>query len=214
MSAYDLEEQEQIDALKAWWNQHGNLVQLGLAAVLLSIAGYFAWGRYQASQSGKASQGYERVLKAAEAKDPKLAREAAGELLQQFGSTAYASLAALVSAKVNFDAADPKNARAQLQWAVTNAKDAALVSLARLRLAAVLLEEKDYSGALDALDTVPSNAFAARFADQRGDVYVAQGKSKEAAAAYAKALETIDEKRDRTYRQLVQIKLDALVNFQ
>jgi predicted negative regulator of RcsB-dependent stress response len=117
---------------------------------------------------------------------------------------------------VQADQGDRKNARLQLAWAAEHAKDAGLRDLARLRLAAVLLDDKEYDAALKQLTPEPAAPFAARYADLRGDILAAQGKPKDAAAAYDTALAKLDAaaKSDaaphQDYRAIVQTKRDAL----
>ena len=136
MAAYDLEEQEQLAELKAWWKQHGNLVLGAVAAVLLLFAAWNGWRWYQRSQALEAAALYENLQQAARMSDGKAVREAAGGILEKYAGTAYAPLAALVSAKVNYQGRDLKTARAQLQWAVDNARQEEVHSIARLRLPA------------------------------------------------------------------------------
>jgi predicted negative regulator of RcsB-dependent stress response len=117
-------------------------------------------------------------------------------------------MAALVMARTNHDAGDASAAASQLQWAVDHARDEETAALARLRLAALRLDEKKYDEALKLLDAKHSEALAPLYADLRGDVLVAQGKTAEARAAYKTALEKSAP--SGNYRNLVQIKLDAL----
>ena len=126
-------------------------------------------------------------------------------------------MGAMIAARTQLDAGDAKNARAQLAWAAENAKDAGLRELARLRLAAVMLDEKAYDEAMKQLAAEPAAAFAPRFAELRGDVFAAQGKTAEARNAYDAALAKFealakdDETRQRSgYKEVVQAKRDAL----
>ena len=123
----------------------------------------------------------------------------------------------MLAARTQLDAGDAKNARAQLAWAAENARDAGLRELARLRLAAVMLDEKAYDDAMKQLAAEPAAAFAPRFAELRGDVFAAQGKTAEARNAYDAALAKFealvkdDETRQRSgYKEVVQAKRDAL----
>ncbi len=209
MATYDLEEQEQLAALKAWWNDNGNMVMSAVSAVLFVFAAWQGWNYYQRTQAAQASGLYEAVQKAAAANDLKLVRESAGAVLEQFPRTTYAAMAALVSAKAHFQGGDLKTARAQLSWVAENAKDEALQDIARLRLAGVMLDEKAYDEALKTLDAKHGAPFDAQFFATRGDVLVAQGKKQEAAGAYKSALEKIDAK-DAGQRAYVQLRLDAL----
>jgi len=209
MSTYDLEEQEQIDALKAWWRQHGNLVIAIVVGVALAVSGVFGWRAYQASQAAQASAIFGDLRKAAGERDVKKVRDLAGAMLEQFPRSAYAPLAAFVSAKAHFESGDLKTARAQLEWVIEKARDPEYQSIARLRLANVLIDEKDYGGALKALEAKPEPSFEGRFAETRGDIYSAQGKRSEARAAYKSALEST-RVRDAASRELLQLKIDTL----
>ncbi|MDP1612603.1 MAG: tetratricopeptide repeat protein [Sulfuritalea sp.] len=217
MATYDLEEQEQLDELKTWWTMYGNLVTGILVAVALAVAGWQGWNWWQRQQAVQASAVYSSLQTAAAQRDAKRARELAGELIDKYSLTAYAGMGALLAARVQVDAGDAKNARVQLAWAAENAKDAGLRELARLRLAAVMLDEKAYDEAMKQLAAEPVPAFAPRFAELRGDVFAAQGKIAEARNAYDLALAKFDAlaKDDETrqrggYKEVVQAKRDSL----
>jgi predicted negative regulator of RcsB-dependent stress response len=209
MAAYDLEEQEQLESLKAWWKENGNLVLTTLSLVLVVLAAWQAWNYYQRNQAMQASALYAAVQKAAGANDLKQVRESAGAILEQYPRTEYAAMAALVSAKAHFQGGDLKTAHAQLAWVAENAKDEALQDIARLRLASVMLDEKAYDDALKTLDARHGAAFDAPFLAARGDVLVAQGKKDEARAAYKAAVDKTDAK-DTGLRGSIQLRLDAL----
>jgi predicted negative regulator of RcsB-dependent stress response len=220
MATYDLEEQEQIDELKTWWKMHGNLVTAVVVAVAVAVVGWLGWQRWQGNQAAQASVLYGGVQVAMVQQDAKRARELTGELIDKYAGTSYAGLAALLSAKAQADGGDAKSAQAQLAWAIDNARDEGVRDLARLRLAALLLDEKAYDQAMQRLAVEPAPAFAPRFNELRGDVLAAQGKTAEARAAYEAALAKLDatiakeggnEARVRAaYRDVLQVKLDAL----
>jgi predicted negative regulator of RcsB-dependent stress response len=209
MSTLDLEEQEKIAELKAWWQQRGGLVVLAITLALAVVAAWNGWQWYKRSQSFQAAQVYAELQKVAGTKDLKKVRDAAGTLLESYPRTIYAPLAALVSAKAHFDANDLKTARVQLQWAVENARDPEVQAIARLRLATLLVDEKAYDDALKVLDAKHDAVFAARFLEVRGDVLAAAGRKADARAAYRAAIDKTDS-RDPTARELLQLKLDGL----
>ena len=211
MAHYDLEEQEQIDTLKTWWRMYGNLVTGIVVAASLAVVGWQGWNWYQRSQSAQASAIYAVLEQAATARDAQKVKAAAGELAEKFGGTRYAALGALVAARQSFDAGDLKTAKAQLTWAADNGKDE-IRDLARLRLAAVLLDEKAYDEALKQLAAAHAPVFAARFLELKGDVLAAQDKKAEALAAYKAALDKgeVREGRGGAGRELLQQKLDGL----
>jgi predicted negative regulator of RcsB-dependent stress response len=208
MAHYDLEEQEQIDTLKTWWNMYGNLVTSLVTAVCLGVVGWQGWNWYQRGQSAQASAVYAVLEQAVVTGDAQKVKSAAGELTEKFGRSPYAALGAVLAAKQSFDAGDLKTAKAQLGWAAENAKDE-IKDLARLRLAAVLLDEKAYDDALKQLEAAHAPAFDARFQEMKGDVLAAQGKKPEARTAYKAALDKSADKQG-VGRELLQQKLDSL----
>jgi predicted negative regulator of RcsB-dependent stress response len=205
--AYDLEEQEQLASLKAWWNQYGNLTSWVLIAGLAAYSGWTGWNYYQRSQSAQASALYDELQNAVVAKDNAKVQRAAGDMETRFGSTAYGPMGALVAAKSAFDANDTKTAKAQLQWAIDHGVDE-YKSVARVRLAGVLLDEKAYDEALKVLATETSPLFAGAVADRKGDILVAQNKTAEARAAYQAALNATDKKNPG--RRLIELKFESV----
>ena len=225
MAAYDLEEQEQIAEVRAWWKQYGNLLLNVVTVVAVTAAAWQGWNWYQRNQSAQASMVYAVLQKAVYENDAQRITAASGDLLEKFGGSDYAALGALTAAKAMIDAGDAKTAKLKLIWVVEHGKHE-VRELARLRLAALLLDEKAYDEALKRLDGNVRPAFAARFAEARGDVLVAQGKKEEAASAYQTALSEL-EKADKAeadgagvrgsasqsnviYRDLLQQKTDSL----
>jgi predicted negative regulator of RcsB-dependent stress response len=208
MAHYDLEEQEQIDSLKTWWKMYGNLVTAVVVAASLGVIGWQGWNWYQRNQAAQAAAIYGVLEQAVAANDAQKTKAAAGELAEKFGRTGYAALGALLAAKQSFEAGDLKTARVQLAWAADNARDE-VRDLARLRLAAVLLDEKAFDEALAQLDAAHAAAFDARFLEMKGDVLVAQGKKPEARAAYKAALDKGEDKVGAG-RELLRQKLDNL----
>ena len=208
MATYDLDEQERLDELKAWWKRWGYLLMLGLAVVIAAAAGWRYWQNHVATQSLEAATVYEKLTQSLAANDTKAAREAGALLIEQYKGTAYAPRAALLLAKLNVGAKDLKSAQTQLEWAAAHSKEPAVKDLARLRLAAVQLDQQQHDAALKTLSATHSDAFAFRFHDLKGDVLLAQGKPAEARAAYQAAFGKMAE--DNPYRNIVELKLDAL----
>jgi len=208
MAALDLQEQEQIDALKTWWKENGNKLLGALLAVAIVFAGWRGWQYYQHQQSGEAATLYAAFIKQLESGDVKRVNDAAAAVMNNYPSTAYATRAALLAAQINEHGIDIARAKTQLQWVIDHAGEAGLKELARLRLAAVLLDEKNYEGALKLLETKHPASFDGLYADLKGDVLSAQGKAAEAKAAYQLAYDKTDDK--SMYRNLIQMKMDAL----
>jgi predicted negative regulator of RcsB-dependent stress response len=207
MSTYDLEEQEQLAELKAWWRQNGNRIALAVIVVAAGVAAWNGWGWYQRSQAAQAAALYDTLQKAARANDLKAVKDASGSILEGYPRSAYAPLAALVSARALFQAGDLKTARAQLQWVVDHAKNDEIRSIGALRLSSVLLDDKDPDGALKVLEARPHPTFEPLYAAQRGDILMVQGKRAEARAAYKAAMEKAEP---GPLREGLRLKLDAL----
>ena len=204
----DLQEQEQLDDLKAFWKRYGNLITWVITACLLAFAGWNAWGWYQREQATKASAMFDELDKAATAGDAERVGRVFADLKERFGRTAFAQQGGLLAARVQFDKGQADAAKASLGWVAENAQEDEYRSIARLRLAGLLLDAKQYDAALKALDAASAKEFAALVADRRGDVLLAQGKKDEARAAYQSAYKTMSEKLD--YRRLIEAKLTAL----
>lgn len=208
MATYNLDEQERIDELKAWWKRWGSLVMVGLAVVIAAAAGWRYWQSHTVTQSLEAATVYEKLTQSLAANDTKGAREAGAMLLDQYKGTAYAPRAALLLAKLNVISKDLKSAQSQLEWAVANSKEPVVKDMARLHLAGVQLDQKQYDAAMKTLAGSHSDAFAFRFEDMRGDVLMAQDKKNDARAAYQAAFNKMEK--DNPYRSIVELKLDAL----
>ena len=207
--ALDLEEQEQVAELKAWWQQHGSAITAAIVAACLAFAGWQGWRWYERSQASQAGALYDTLARAANAGDAKALRDASGALLENYPRTLYASMGALNAARFYFDRKDLKNAKAQLQWVVDNARQDEFRDMARLRLAAILLDEKAYDDALKLLDAAHDASFDAQYAAARGDVLVAKNQADQARAAYRIALEKAGAG-NTPFRESVKMRLEAL----
>ena len=207
--ALDLEEQEQLAELKAWWRQHGNLIVAVIAAAAIAFAGWQGWRWYQASQSAQAATLFDALARGAQTGDAKAVRDAAGTLIESYPRTLYAAMGALTAARFHFDRNDLKSARAQLQWVVESAPHEDFRDLARLRLAAVLLDEGAHDEALKLLEAPHAAAYEAQYAALRGDVLVAKRQPAEARSAYQLALEK-SARDEGTFRDSVRMRLEAL----
>ena len=204
----DLQEQEQLDALKSFWKTYGNLITWALIAALAVYAGLNGWKWYQRDQSAKAAAMFGQLELAAQGADAQRAGQIFGDLKERYPRTAYAEQAGLLAARVQFDRGQSDAAKASLTWVAENASEDEYKTVARLRLAGLLLQAKDYDGALKQLDEAKAPSFQALVADRRGDVLLAQGKSAEARSAYEAAWKAMDAKVE--YRRLIDAKLTAL----
>jgi predicted negative regulator of RcsB-dependent stress response len=208
MAVLDSQEQEQLEAFKAWWVENRNYLLAGVLIVTVVMGGWRGWQYYQGKQTSEAAFLYEEFTKQLGSKDTKRINDAVALITEKFPATAYASRAALLAAQVNEQAKDMTRAKTQLQWVNDHASEASLKDVARLRLVSLLLDEKNYESAQKLLEAEHPASFDGLYADLKGDVMSAQGKNEEARKAYQLAIEKIDPK--SRYRNLIQMKLDAL----
>jgi predicted negative regulator of RcsB-dependent stress response len=208
MVALDLQEQEQVEALKAWWKENAKWL---IAAIVLGLAvygGVVGWKKWQAKQNSEAAALYVELVKQVASNDPKRINDAAAVMVSKYGSTIYTARAQLLAARVNLQAGDIPAATKQLQWVADSASEDGLQHAARLQLASVLLDQKKYDDALKLLAANHAEAYDGLYLDLRGDVLAAQGKTADARASYQQALTRLDER--SMLRPVVQMKLDGL----
>lgn len=208
MARVDHEEQEKLDTLKAWWNRYGAIITIMLAVAVATIGGTKVWEYFQRQQAQQAADLYALLKQVQTTGDLMKITDAAHLLTEGYPSSGYAPRAALIVAKASVDAGDLQRAKTHLQWVMENAKEPEMIDLARLRLATILLDEKNYAAALQQLNTRHSNAFSGLYADLKGDVLLASGKIEEARLAYEAAVNALSK--STNYYNIVQMKADAL----
>jgi len=208
MAAYDLEEQDKLEDLRAFWVRYGGAITAGIVLACLVIAGVQGYRWWTANRAEKASVLYSAISDAVRHNEPSKARDAMVELADHYASTGYAPRGALLYARMLYDAGDRAGAKTQLNWVIDHTDEEALKAIARYRLAQAQLDDKQYDAALQTLDAKHPDAFEGLYADLRGDIFTAANKPAEARAAYQAALGKLDPK--SPYRVYVQVKLDSL----
>jgi predicted negative regulator of RcsB-dependent stress response len=212
----DLQEQEQLDALKAFWNQYGNLITWVLTIGLLAFAAFEGYVRYAQVQATAAGTLYGELDKAATAGDVAQATRVFEDMKTHYGHAfglaflpvpTYTVQGGLLAAKVQADKGKPEDAAKSLEWVAQNG-GAQYAALAHLRRAGVLADLKRYDEALKQLDEVKVPEFKALAADRRGDILAVQGQRDAAKAAYLAAWNGMSEKTH--YRMVLETKLAAL----
>jgi predicted negative regulator of RcsB-dependent stress response len=206
MKHLDLEEQEQLDKLKTFWTQFGNIISGVLILVFGSIAAYNGYQWWQRDKAAQAAAMYDEVERSVQGGDPAKISRAFADMKERFAGTTYAAQAGLLSAKALYDKGQAEQAKAPLEWVASSAADESYRAIAKLRLASILFEGKGYDAALKLLDGMPKE-FDALAADRRGDILLAQGKRDEAKAAFEKAHKGFDERTE--YRVDVSTKTGA-----
>jgi predicted negative regulator of RcsB-dependent stress response len=201
---YYVSDDEQVEALKKWWQANWGAIITGTLIGLAVVFGWQYWTSHRASWAEQASVHYHALLQAAEQQDLARALEQGQVLRTDYGNSAYTVLAALELARLAVAAADNTTAIQQLEWALKHARQDEIKDIARLRLVRLLLAEKRYDEAEARLDEVKNTAFTAEREELKGDLYMARNDPAKARQAYQAALAA------RSGDVLVQMKLDNL----
>jgi len=211
----DLEEQEQLDQFKAFWQKYRNLITGVVTAVLLTYVAYSGYQWWRNSQALEASKLYETMVSAIAKGDKDQTLRAADDLQKDFGRTPYAAMSSLIAARIASDAGDGAKAIEYLRWAAKNAANDGYLALAKLRLVTQLIEqggEKDFAEADQILKEKPIAGFESLWLERRGDWYLVQKKNAEAKASYQEAWKKLDQTKEfpEEARRLLKVKLDAV----
>jgi predicted negative regulator of RcsB-dependent stress response len=204
----NLEEQEQLDSLKAFWNKQGNLITWTLILVLGGFAAWNGWNYWQRDLALKAGAMFEDLDRAAAAGDAEKTARVFADMQQRYPKVPITQQGGLTAAKLQVDKGQSDAAKASLTWVAENGTEEEMRTIARLRLAAVLADAKQFDEALKVLDAAKSPEFVALVADRRGDVLMAQGKTDDARSAWQAAYAAMDAKVD--YRRLIEAKLTSI----
>ena len=205
--ALDLEEQEQVDELKALWKKYGSYVTKGAIAFFVIYGLFQGWGYYQNKQSLSASELYQSIT-VLDDKNTKEIMQKTQKLIDDYSGTPYAGRAAILFAKASYAEGLKDKAKEKLAWASSHAKESATESIALIQLGQILLEEKKYEEALKKANDVDNEGYLGLANDLKGDVLSAMGKKEEAKKAYLEALKRFRPK--DPYARFTQEKLETL----
>lgn len=206
MTAYA--EQEELEKLKAWWKEYGNALIVGVLLGAAVLFGVRYWIQHTEQSLQAASVLYDQLRQDWHVKKLGTARQSAQTLMNDYSSTPYAGMAALMLARMDFDVGDVAAARLHLQWVLDHGKEAATVHAARLRLARLLLNSGDKDAALALLNMQDPSGFVAEYEELKGDIYTAQGKHEQARLSYREALKHLPA--GSPYAPILNMKLDDL----
>ncbi len=208
MAAFDLEEQETFDEIKAWWRQYGRWVIAAAVVLVLAVGGGYGWRYWQTQQQVAAGDLYFELEAAFDGRDTLRVRELADQLVADHAGAAYTARAQVLAARRDLEAGRLEEAESRLRWVIERAKEPMLRDVARLRLAALLLDERKHEDALKWVETPELPTNSRLFDDRRGDILVGLGRNDEARAAFQAAHSA--SKQDTAFQAWVQLKLDAL----
>ena len=204
-------EEEQVEQLKKWWSENGKSLVAGLGIGLAAVAGWTSWQAWQRTQAEDASARYAQLVSEAAAGRHEQALAQAVGIADEFPDSAYASLASLIAARAAVQTNAPDTAKQHLEWVVEHASFPELVPVARLRLARLKMDARQYDDALAELDRIDSAPFRGGVAELRGDIHRARGDHTAARDSYEGLL--ADTALSTTTRMRVRMKLDDLGEF-
>ena len=205
-------EEEQVEALKRWWQENGKSLILMIA---VSVGGVLSWNAYQDHQTNEselASVYFQQLMTSAPAGqlgETEIAeiRYNSDLLKKEFSASTYAQFAALMIARVEVQEGNLAAATTELEWVIAQQGDVEVRTLATLRLAKLLGAQNQYDEAL-ALLVDADDAWQLGRLETRGDLLVAQGDLDAARAAYTEA--SLLAVTSGTNNPLLGLKLDNL----
>ena len=203
-------EEETVEHIKQWVRENGLAIILGVVIGLSGIMGVRYWFNYQKTQAEEASIIYAEMANALTAQNYADVIKQGKQLIESYDGTSYAILGAFAMAKASLATDDAAGARDQLAWALKQADDEAMQHIARIRLARLFVDAKDYPAALTLITDTAPGAFGSLYDELRGDIYSMQNNASQAREAYRLA---IVGAKDPSRRQFIQMKLDNLSGF-
>ena len=179
-------DREQIELLKNWWNEYGKAILIAIVVGLAMGYGWRFWQQHKMERAVAASNLYQELLIDLQS-NPNAVKDSAQQLVSQYPSTPYASMASLILAKQQVADNQLADATQSLQWVVIHSNSAALQQVARIREARVLIAKQQPEQAIKILQTVNDATFAPLIDDAMGDAYKAMGQNAQAQNYYQQA---------------------------
>lgn len=214
-------EEETIESLKQWWRENGKQLVLLVVVVLAGYTGWLLWQNNSLDQAEAASDLYEEIMglavveQGSTVSDADSARiiAAATELREEYGSSIYAKYGALFEAQQHVRNDNLDAAESALQWILDNQDEGmfaeaepGLILTANLRLGRVLLSKGEQERALTLVNGVDPQSFEPAFAELRGDIYIAMGRTEDAREAY------LASQQAGSNSDALRMKIDALAD--
>ena len=181
-------EEEQIKELKEWWDKNGKSIVAGVVIGVGILIGWKGWTTYHERQALEASDIYNTMQKYLLAQDLETFTLQASILKENYGTTPYASLGALILAKAYVEESDYPLAIENLQWVIDHSRQETLLAIAQLRLARLYISERRLDEAEQILLKEHPNAYNSLKQELLGDLYASQGDYSSALKAYDAAI--------------------------
>lgn len=192
-------EEEQVEAIKNWWKENGRTTILGIVLAVSSVTGWQYWTSFKQTNAELSSVMYQNFIAAASAQqgqplneeNRKTAEHLAGQLKEEYASTAYSQYATLWLAKSMVEQGDYAAARSHLTWVLEQEPDTSVKAAAQLRMARIFLQEGNYDQALSYVNVEIPEGFKSEYSEVKGDILAAKGDATGAHDAYQAALDSV-----------------------
>ena len=203
-------EQDQVDFIKNFWKRYGNWVLTVFVLIAFAWSGYRYWEhRQDVIQDDNSTMYLSLIQSASEGSQANISAKA-HYLMQNSPNSIYAGLGALILASSDVASGNIATAQQDLTWVLDHQKNPDLLSMARLRLARISLEQGEPADAIKLLSPVPA-AYAMSFNMVLGDADVMLGQIDQAKAAYQLALDSASkDNKNSAMKNLIEIKLANL----
>lgn len=206
-------EEEQVEALRKWWDENGRSTLLAIVLAVGAGFGWQAWQQQQETLAETASLRYEELLEAVQsgADEDQLAtiRHLAGGLKEDYSGSTYAGFAALHLARLAVMEDDLVTAESELRWVLTAKPSDEVRLLAQLRLARVIAAQGNLQAALDILNAGDAGSYEPAYEEARGDIYLQLGQRDKAVESY-QAASTLAAASGGGAGNSLQLKLQSL----
>lgn len=204
--SYETEEQ-QVEALKEWWKENGTPLVVGAILGLAGFAGWKYWNQQQVSYQENASDLYNQVSETLKTEDKKGLAESAMAVKKDYPESSYAILSSFHLAKLAVDENDLDKAAVELNWIIDNHQGNEMVSMAKIRLARILIEQDKASDALPLVKMDEDSGYYALASLVKGNALIALDKPEEALIAYKVASADLEI---AARHPSLQLKIDEL----
>jgi len=186
---YETEEQ-QVEAMKAWWNENGRAVILGIVIGALLVGAWMWWKRHQENVAVAASDNFSHTLEAVQKGEHDKVPDLVKAAKEDHAGTLYSAYTAMAAARSAIEQGDLETAATHLQWVADNSELDEVGIIARVRLARVKAAQDDAAGGLGVLPEKYADVFTHLVEEVRGDLHVAAGDADAAKTAYQAALDS------------------------
>ena len=208
MDIYQTED-EQVEALKKWWEENGKSAIFGVILGLMAIFGWREWNDYKVEQATAASQLYQQMTQASREDSATILSDTAENISNNYKDTAYAVFAKLATAKLAVANGELESAVTDLRWALNKTSQDSLSHVITLRLIRVLIAQNKLGEAKALLSPAKnSGEFAGSYLELKADILKLEGDIEGARIAYQNAIETMQSLGQQA--PVIDLKLDDL----